>query len=439
MRRHLAAAAAAAAVAVVAAATACDAVLPAIPDGGHVAPAPDASHRVSRDATVVADARRDAARSDAFDAFALLSPDALTEDALLGDAPSGAGDGSECHAPLSFCGGACVDEQTDPNDCGGCGALCAGACTSGRCLVTLASDQGSPAAIAVGGGRVYWTTVGSDAVASGRIMAIPVGGVPDGGAPVVVASGQGSPDGIAVSRGGAYWTTERGGTVEAVAVTDGGFVDAAPRALARGQSAPVGVAASSTGLYWANAGMSDAGGSVMALALDVDAGSPIALATAQSLPTSVALATGVLLWGTADAVMSYSLRDGGAASVVAMASPTAVATDSVYVYWTERGTAANQYADGAVVRASLSTGATTTLATGQLVGVSLAVDDESVYWTTPATPDGAGAILKVAVTGGAPTTLMSAAAPTGGIAVDGTSVYWTSSAQGGSVLTLTPK
>jgi hypothetical protein len=37
-----------------------------------------------------------------------------------------------CAEGLTYCGGACVDLQSDPNNCGACGASCAGG--GGTCV-----------------------------------------------------------------------------------------------------------------------------------------------------------------------------------------------------------------------------------------------------------------------------------------------------------------
>jgi hypothetical protein len=58
------------------------------------------------------------------------------------------GEGASCRPAEILCSGSCVDEQTDPNNCGGCGLVCEVPCKAGHCLVTLASDQ-HPIAIAV--------------------------------------------------------------------------------------------------------------------------------------------------------------------------------------------------------------------------------------------------------------------------------------------------
>jgi hypothetical protein len=71
-------------------------------------------------------------------------------------------DGGVCGAGATCCSGACVLEQTDPSNCGGCGNVCndgpSAACGGGICNYTLAAGQSAPYAITVDATSVYWTT-----------------------------------------------------------------------------------------------------------------------------------------------------------------------------------------------------------------------------------------------------------------------------------------
>jgi hypothetical protein len=75
--------------------------------------------------------------------------------------PTGAscvGGSCVCSEGGCACAGGVVDTQTDMANCGGCGLSCAGQCLQGRCLVTLASGQPSPVALVVDATSVYWVT-----------------------------------------------------------------------------------------------------------------------------------------------------------------------------------------------------------------------------------------------------------------------------------------
>jgi hypothetical protein len=73
---------------------------------------------------------------------------------------SGAGGAPACGPGKTQCGGACVDLQVDPANCGFCGHGCdTPSCTSGVCVpTTISSMQGSVKDVATDGQHVYWVT-----------------------------------------------------------------------------------------------------------------------------------------------------------------------------------------------------------------------------------------------------------------------------------------
>ena len=334
---------------------------------------------------------REAQGADAFFVRDVLPSDAISADGPFGDAPPGVADSGACVGSLSFCSGACVDLQSDQGNCGACDTACTGACVTGRCLLTLASDQGAPAGVTVTASFVYWTDEGTAAESNGRVLQIPKVGVMDGGPTNVVASGQGSPFGLAIAAGATsvYWTTETAGTVMGASIADGGGAATPSRSPPARASRPRSATGASR-LYWANAGGADAGGSIVALGL-VDGGVVVTLAQGQKSPTALALFDGGLAWGGENGVTSLALVDGGVPYVLASGTATAIAADATNVYWTSLGTAAaNEYTDGTVLQMPRAGGAVVTLATAQTIGTAIVVDGTNVYWTAQATGVGGG-------------------------------------------------
>jgi sugar lactone lactonase YvrE len=99
--------------------------------------------------------------------------------------------------------------------------------------------------------------------------------------------------------------------------------------------------------------------------------------------------------------------------------PNGLAVDATHVYWT------NGY--GNVMKAPISGGPVTALASGQANPWGIAVDDGRVYWTNAA---GAGQVMSVPVTGGEPRTLASEQRRPFQVAVRDGLVYWTDMGDG---------
>jgi hypothetical protein len=180
------------------------------------------------------------------------------------------------------------------------------------------------------------------------------------------------------------------------------------------ENSPGGVAGSADAVFWTNAGMVAGGGglqpltgSIGTMALGGDAGA------GDDAGDDAGAATG-------DA--------GSSAFVSGQNDPAAIAIDAANLYWTNTGTTANNYADGAIMTVPTSGGTPKTLAAAQASPASLAVDGTNVYWTnygTLANNYADGSLMSVPVAGGTPTVLASGQDSPRSLAVDATNVYWT--------------
>jgi hypothetical protein len=146
------------------------------------------------------DAGTDAGKDSAVDAGKDAGTDAGRDTGT--DANACAVDGGTCGGGITCCSRACVDEQTDPNNCGACGNVCSDgpspACGDGICNYTLATGQLGLWLLAVDSTSVYWS---GGAGSNGFVMKVPLGG----GSPTTLASGQVQPSGIAVDATNVYW------------------------------------------------------------------------------------------------------------------------------------------------------------------------------------------------------------------------------------------
>ena len=330
-----------------------------------------------------------------------------------------------CPSGETACGAACVDEGTDPNNCGGCGMACGAGnvCNVGLCDTVLSSG-GASGPIAVDSTSVYW--------ASGAALErMPI----TGGVATTLATGQ-NPTAIAVNASALYWVDDGTSSVMQVALTGGG-----PTTLASGQSTPTSIALDANNVYWTTSS------SVMKLPLG--GGTPTALATGQTSPGSVVVGPANVYWS--DDVSYGPLPDpttmtvpitGGTPTIIGVPSPDqfigcpgAVALNASNIFWTE---------SNAVVAGSLSgtedgvmlDGLSVTSPFGSTYGEasSLLADDENMYAVT-CIGGGVSAITAVPIIGpnndwytsGTPVLLWSGNVT--GVALSPTNIYWTTGSQ----------
>lgn len=97
-----------------------------------------------------------------------------------------------------------------------------------------------------------------------------------------------------------------------------------------------------------------------------------------------------------------------------------IAVDAESVYWTSAD-------EGTVMKVPIAGGAPVALATGQDSPLGIAVDATHVYWVNEG-----GTVMKVPVAGGPPSAIADGQLKPKDIAVDATSVYWTN--DGGTVM-----
>jgi hypothetical protein len=311
---------------------------------------------------------------------------------------------------------ACFDMQSDPNNCGGCGAVCHYACAGGcvpLLLATLTADSDAagigPGAVASNGSEVLILTAAN----GGAIQECGVGGCNQN--PLTIASGldntnnTGSAGLLALGGSRVYWpgqaavmdvtTTnptvslfaqQANGSVFAVATNPTqvfwsdinlgisscalGAACASPTVLVPRLSlaaAPQVLAADQTYVYWMDTtgnvlSFPLAGGSPNLLATDGDAGI--------TNPASAMVASAGRVYysdSLTGELMSAIGGIGSSAAVYSPAFPTTIATDGVALYWST---------GGSIVKCALGGSCAAPATIYAANATSLAVDATSVYW-----------------------------------------------------------
>jgi hypothetical protein len=321
-----------------------------------------------------------------------------------------------CLPPNVTCSGACTSTTTDSKNCGGCGLACAVACTSGECVLPLASGA-SPEGIAVDSLNVYVTLGG----AMGAVVSLPI----TGGAVTTVASGQDEPRGIALDDLNIYWADQGSGMVLSMPKAGGAIVT-----LAQDQSAPTSIALDTINVYFTN--FDD--GTVMSV-LKTGSSAPSVVAMSQNQPSGIAVDDTYVYWVN-------DTTSGGVMELAKSASPTTpptelsvaddpvgVAVDATNVYFTSEN-------EGIVYQVPIVGGETVTLAMSLNEPTAVTAIGGFVYYTD----FGDGTVQKVASGGsGEAMLLASGVSQPVALTVDATSVYFVANGTGNTVFKVTPR
>jgi hypothetical protein len=349
-----------------------------------------------------------------------------------------------CSAGFSDCDGitsnGCeVNLNTDGKNCGACGHDClGGACSAGACQpVVLASGQVAPGAVALDGANVYWLTTGAPSASNpwtGSVMKMPKAG----GSPTAIITPAIDPEAcnhpveLVVTGASIFWTTH--GQPPTGSTTYTGGVYAAP--LSGGSDTGVyfngtwagSIINDATNLYWIYFGGSGTGGTPLIMKRAISGGAPSTLATlASGGPNPSALATdGVnVYWpDPASGTISKAAISGAGSSAIAWVQPNPVRITYVggRIYWTNQGTSATGFADGAVMTMATTGGTPTAFASSQQMAYWIVNDGTSLFWVTNTMRN----VMRAPIAGGTPTAMANAGSLPGaiyGLAVDAQAVY----------------
>jgi hypothetical protein len=243
----------------------------------------------------------------------------------------------------------------------------------GTCIVELATNQLSPAAVEVRAGTVYWSTFSNDS-----IWALP----PQAGAPILFAGAQNGPRWLSSDDTALYWTN-----AGQLAAADGdvhrAWLDAPGTgglAIVSQLDSPVALSVAGSTVFFSEYGVNDTDGRVVRA--DVTGSGRQVIAQNQSEPRGIAANAAFVYWANAGdgTIMRATLTGADVTQLVSgLSTPSDVAVDAKGLYWVEAGTP-SVFADGSVKAAHLDGTGIVALAEDQRDPRRLVVDADHVYW-----------------------------------------------------------
>jgi hypothetical protein len=333
--------------------------------------------------------------------------------------PGQSGINGMCCAPgLVACAGVCVDEQTDPNNCGSCTTSCNAGCQSARCITELAEDPDGPGALAVDATHVYWLTN------KGDLKSIPLAG----GSVTTLTSDANTGGAIAVDTTSVYFDSDSLNTIAKIPKQGGSPSTFFPGAAETQMAWPT-ILVESNEVYWSTGSIS---GSV--LASPTSGGSVSTIVSGEPVVDGLAVDETNVYFSIQEGTVSAVSNDGfilsvpraGGALVTLTATDfftTVMAVQGGTLYW------ADDHGDFFTLPI---TGGTPSTFVGPEAAAAIATDSANLYWVDLITT----AVERIGLTGGAVTPLAPTTASPVAIVVDDTSVYWT---QDHAVMKVTPK
>jgi hypothetical protein len=364
----------------------------------------------------------------------------------------------------SLCDGYCVDETTDPDNCGGCGVQCQGgtclggacSCNDGpsncdgtligdRCLTILVpGDVALAMSVAIDNANVYWLSPSGAPDSAGSVGRVSkCGGTSD-----IISSAEyvdADVAGCLASQGpDLFWA---GGTWDGAGIIgEVPSTGSAPpsRPVKNGSLSPSAFAVDEDSIYWTTEGPP----SRLTRTSRTAGSSTLIYEAGSELIPGVALSQDSVFWTGGPGGVYAAPKAGGSPATLWYSRfnfAGYLAVNDSNAFWV----VGDRSGEG-ILTMPLTGGLVTTLVAGEAVG-ALTADSEFVYWAHPP-PDLAplgGSIRKVSVLGGTVTTIVSG--PEAGleyfdgwcnkagtnIAVDAYSIYWATAS--GEVAKVTPK